>query len=197
MIAGQAAEAVTDRLSWQYALGLGLGDEGFDHTVLSEFRSRVVAHGLEEHVLDALLKRLASEHLVAVGGKQRTDPAHVISAVRDLNCAELIGEPVRACLEALAAAAPGWLRDLPAAQVLRVVLVQNYVRIITGGLEVVRRRRAGSTNPAARLQPQLQTQNDHDVRRSRENCRSGACKRVRRQGLEPRTRRLRVCCSAN
>ena len=36
-----AAEAVTDRLSWQYALGLGLGGEGFDHTVLSEFRSRV------------------------------------------------------------------------------------------------------------------------------------------------------------
>ena len=50
-----AAEAVADRLSWQYALGLGLDDEGFDHTVLSEFRSRVVAHGLEEHVLDALL----------------------------------------------------------------------------------------------------------------------------------------------
>src|ERR1022692_3164273 len=49
--------------------------------------------------------------------------------------------------------APGWPRDLPAAQVPRVVLVQNYARIITGGLEVVRRRRAGSTNPAAQLQP--------------------------------------------
>ena len=195
-----AAEAVADRLSWQYALGLGLDDEGFDHTVLSEFRSRVVAHGLEEHVLDALLERLASEHLVAAGGKQRTDSTHVISAVRDLNSVELIGESVRACLEAVAAAAPdwlaaavcvadfsrrygsrvdtwrlpatktkrdelavayaadgyrlveacygesapGWLRDLPAVQVLRVVLVQNYTRAITGGREVVRRRRAGS-----------------------------------------------------
>src|SRR3954469_2862541 len=48
----QAAEAVRDRLSWAYALGLDLADAGFDHTVLSEFRSRVVAHHLEEKVLD-------------------------------------------------------------------------------------------------------------------------------------------------
>jgi transposase len=40
----QAAEAVRDRLPWAYALGLDLGDTGFDHTVLCEFRSRVVAH---------------------------------------------------------------------------------------------------------------------------------------------------------
>jgi hypothetical protein len=31
----QAAEAVRDRLSWAYALGLDLTDTGFDHTVLS------------------------------------------------------------------------------------------------------------------------------------------------------------------
>jgi transposase len=36
----QAAEAVGERLSWQYALGLGLDDPGFDHSVLSEFRTR-------------------------------------------------------------------------------------------------------------------------------------------------------------
>jgi hypothetical protein len=54
----QAAEAVRDRLSWAYALGLDLADDGFDHTVLCEFRSRVVAHHLEEKVLDLLLVRL-------------------------------------------------------------------------------------------------------------------------------------------
>jgi transposase len=38
-------------------------------------------------------------------------------------------------------AAPGWLRELPAVDVLRRVLVQNYTRIITGdGREVIRRR---------------------------------------------------------
>jgi hypothetical protein len=39
----------------------------------------------------------------------RTDSTHVVSAVRDLNRLELAGESVRACLEALAVAAPHWL----------------------------------------------------------------------------------------
>src|SRR5689334_23790117 len=38
----QAADAVRDRLAWKYALSLELTDVGFDHTVLSEFRSRLV-----------------------------------------------------------------------------------------------------------------------------------------------------------
>jgi len=38
-------------------------------------------------------------------------------------------------------AAPGWLRQLPAVDVLRRVLLQNYTRTITGdGREVIRRR---------------------------------------------------------
>jgi hypothetical protein len=37
-------------------------------------------------------------------------------------------------------AAPAWLRELPAVEVLRRVLVQNYTRTITGGREVVKRR---------------------------------------------------------
>jgi transposase len=36
--------------------------------------------------------------------------------------------------------APAWLRELPAIDVLRRVLLQNYTRVITGGKEVVRRR---------------------------------------------------------
>ena len=35
---------------------------------------------------------------------------------------------------------PGWLRELPAVEVLRRVLLQNYTRTITGGREVIRRR---------------------------------------------------------
>ncbi|ADI11846.1 hypothetical protein SBI_08728 [Streptomyces bingchenggensis BCW-1] len=54
----QAAEAVRDKLSWSYALGLGLEDPGFDFSVLSQFRTRVAAHGLEEKVLDLLVARL-------------------------------------------------------------------------------------------------------------------------------------------
>jgi transposase len=193
----QAAEAVRDRLSWAYALGLDLADAGFDHTVLSEFRSRVVAHHLEEKVLDLLLTRLKEMGLVGAGGKQRTDSTSVVAAVRDVNRLELVGESVRAAVEALSAAAPGWLaqvidvpgwsrrygrridswkmpasktqqdalalgyardgfallsavyapgqpawlRELPAVQVLRQVLVQNYTRTTArNGREVIKRR---------------------------------------------------------
>lgn len=93
-------------LAWKYALGLEPADPGFDHTVLSEFRSRVVGHGLEQKVLDLLLARLVERGLLAAGGKQRTDSTHIIAAVRDLNRPEMAGESVRACLEALSAAAP-------------------------------------------------------------------------------------------
>src|SRR5262245_1204973 len=88
----QAAEAVREKISWKYALGMALDDPGFDASVLSEFRARLVAHGLEEQVLDVLLARLGELGLVKAGGQQRTDSTHVVSAVRDLNRLELAGE---------------------------------------------------------------------------------------------------------
>ena len=36
----QAADAVRSRIDWKYVLSLELTDPGFDHTVLSEFRTR-------------------------------------------------------------------------------------------------------------------------------------------------------------
>jgi transposase len=80
----QAAEAVRDTLSWKYALGLGLDDEGFDASVLSEFRARVLAAGLEQRALDLLLTVLIDHGLLKAGGKARTDSTQVIAAVRDL-----------------------------------------------------------------------------------------------------------------
>lgn len=205
-----AAEAVRTRLDWAYALGLPLDDAGFDFSVLSEFRTRVAGHGLEEAVLDALLAKLAGEGLLRAGGKQRTDSTHVIAAVRALHLIELAGESVRAALEALAAACPGWLaarlctadwtrrygaridswrlpsgkpdrdkltleyardgyalvsacyedtapdwaRQVPAVQVLRTVLLQNFLRDRDGQeREVIRRREPGleSGLPPARI----------------------------------------------
>nr|WP_246075214.1 hypothetical protein [Nonomuraea terrae] len=154
----------------------------------------MAAYGLEEKALDLLL---ADKGLVKTGGKQRTDSTHVIAAVRDLNRLEMAGECVRAGLEALSAAAPGWveqvlevggwtgryrarvgfwqlptsetkraelaraygadgyalvsavyapfcpawLRQLPAVQALRVMLIQNSARVVDNrGREVVKRR---------------------------------------------------------
>jgi transposase len=105
----QAAEAVRLRLDWKYALGLELTDPGFDPCVLSEFRTRVVEHGLEERALDLLVAALVGKGLLKPGGKARTDSTHVLAAVRDLNRLELAGESVRACVEAITVAAPDWL----------------------------------------------------------------------------------------
>jgi len=107
----QAAEAVRTRIDWKYALGLGLADPGFGHSILSEFRARVAAGGLEQVVLDALLARLAAGGLVKAGGKQRADSTRVVAAVAALNRLELAGKSVRAALEALAAAHPDWLEQ--------------------------------------------------------------------------------------
>ena len=48
----QAADAVRDLLAWKYALSLQLCDAGFDHTVLSEFRARLVEGKAEQRLLD-------------------------------------------------------------------------------------------------------------------------------------------------
>jgi hypothetical protein len=68
-----------------------------------------VAHSLEARVLDLLVARLVEMGLLKAGGKQRTDSSHVLAAVRQLNQIELVGEGVRACVEALAAADPDWV----------------------------------------------------------------------------------------
>ena len=49
------------------ALGLALDDEGFDFSVLSEFRARLVAAGLERVIFDLLLDRLKELGLVQAG----------------------------------------------------------------------------------------------------------------------------------
>lgn len=107
----QAAEAVRTRIDWQYLLGLPFDDPGVDHSVLAEFRARLVQAGLEHLVLDVLLARLSADGLVKAGGRQRSDATHVHAAVAALNRLELVGESVRAALEALAAAHPTWLEQ--------------------------------------------------------------------------------------
>jgi hypothetical protein len=85
---------------------------GFDPTVLSEFRDRLVGEDLVRLALDALLERLAGQGLVKSGGRVRTDSTHVLGAIRSLNRLELAGETLRATLEALAVAHPHWLSSV-------------------------------------------------------------------------------------
>ena len=107
----QAADAVRGRIDWKYALSLELTDRGFDHTVLSEFRTRLLEGKAETLPLDGLLARCRERGLLKARGRQRTDSTHVLAAVRALNRLELVRETMRHALDDLAAAAPGWLRQ--------------------------------------------------------------------------------------
>jgi transposase len=106
----QAADAVRDRLSWKYLLGLELTDTGFDYSILSDFRARLVEGNAEHVLLDALLDRCKDAGLLRARGRQRTDSTHVLAAVRTLNRLECVGETLRHALNALAAVVPDWLR---------------------------------------------------------------------------------------
>ncbi|MBE1582012.1 IS5 family transposase [Nonomuraea angiospora] len=97
------------RIDWKYALGLELTDTGFDYSVLSEFRDRLIAESLEQSLLDTILERAVTAGLLRAGGRQRTDSTHVLMAMRTMNRLEQVHETVRAALNALAAAAPDWL----------------------------------------------------------------------------------------
>jgi transposase len=52
----QAADAVRERIDWKYSLGLELTDAGFDFSLLSEFRKRLVEEGAQTLLLDRLLQ---------------------------------------------------------------------------------------------------------------------------------------------
>ena len=107
----QAAEAVRGRIDWKYLLGLELTDAGFDFSVLSEFRTRLLEGGGEAWLLDKLLEQCQSLGLVKARGTQRTDATRVLAAIRVLNRLELVGETMRAALNDLATVAPDWLRS--------------------------------------------------------------------------------------
>jgi transposase len=106
----QAAEAVRGRLDWKYALGLELSDPGFDASVLSEFRTRLIAGQAAEQLLTAMLTLFKERGWLKARGQQRTDSTHVLAKIRAINRLVCVGEILRHALNCLAIVAPGGLR---------------------------------------------------------------------------------------
>lgn len=106
----QAADAVRSRIDGKYMLNLELTDPGFDHTVLSEFRTRLITGSAEQLLLDTFLQRCRERKLLTSRGRQRTDSTHVVAAIRVLNRLECGGESLRYALNSLAVVAPQWVR---------------------------------------------------------------------------------------
>jgi transposase len=105
----QAADAVRDRLAWKYALSLELTDTGFDHTVLSEFRSRLVEGNAEQRLLDLLLERCREGGWLKAHGRQRTDSTHVLAKIRALNRTLCVAQTMVYVLNVLSEVAPDWV----------------------------------------------------------------------------------------
>lgn len=106
----QAADAVRSRLDVKYLLSLELTDSGFDHTVLSEFRSRLVQGHAEQRLLDLLLLRCREGGWLKAHGRQRTDSTHVLAKIRALNRVLCVAQTLIYVLNVLAEVAPDWVR---------------------------------------------------------------------------------------
>ncbi|UWZ36375.1 transposase [Dactylosporangium roseum] len=165
-----AAQAVADRISWKYALGLDLDDAGFDPSVLTEFRARLVVDERANALLELMLDRLKAAGLVRAGGRQRTDSTHVIAGVRRLNRIETVGETLRAALETIAGISPGWIAAAAGGRMGRTVRPQ------------------GRDQPAAAPQERLRAGPGRPDRRRRSQTPLGDRRRPGR-GLDERTAR--------
>jgi transposase len=102
---------VRGRIDWKYALGLELSDPGFNYSVLSEFRQRLIAGGAERLLLEKMLQVCEAKGLLKGKKKQRTDSTHVLAAIRSMTLLELVGEAMRRTLDDVAQVAPEWMKE--------------------------------------------------------------------------------------
>jgi len=105
----QAADAVRSRLDWKYLLSLKLTNPGFDFSILSRFRQRLVAAKAEKQLLNHLRVCRQDHKWQKAGDKQRTGPMQVLARVRDVNRLECVEEALRFMLNSLVALLPYWL----------------------------------------------------------------------------------------
>jgi hypothetical protein len=113
---------------WKYALGHELTDPGFDYSVLSEFRTRLIAGGGEHLLLEAMLTYLQERGLgfqeqsplCAAGHNGVAPQLTVVMSTTVPRDAEAHGRDARAASEESSAAAaretpavPGWSSNDP------------------------------------------------------------------------------------
>ena len=98
------------RLDWKYALHLEPSYRSFDHTVLSEFRQRLLKHGAESRVFNAIFAQLKQLGFYKQRDIQRTDSLAIYTHHRLLRRVELCVETMRVCIKELLHRAPNWTR---------------------------------------------------------------------------------------
>src|SRR5262249_26794061 len=107
--------AVTFNVAWKYALHLPLAYPGFDPTVLSEFRQRLIRHKAEGRAFSAIFAQLKQLGFFKQKGIQRTDSIAVLTHHRLLHRIELCVETMRTTITSLLHHDPEWTSgNLPA-----------------------------------------------------------------------------------
>jgi len=108
----QAAESLRMRMDWKYALRLPLTYEGFDYSVLSEFRDRLLEHEAEGRVFEQLVREFRAMGLIKERGRQRTDSIAMLMSVRRLSRLELVVETLRLAVGASLKADREWAEQV-------------------------------------------------------------------------------------
>jgi len=104
----QAADQVRMNIGWKFVLALPLDHEGWDASVLSRIRDRLLETDPQTMLLDAQLTSLREKNLLNTR-RQRTDATSIKAWVKLLNRTELVLETVRNAIETLSTEDPEWL----------------------------------------------------------------------------------------
>jgi transposase len=108
----QAAESLRMRLDWKYALHLPLEYEGFNFSVLSEFRDRLIEGQAEGRVFEKLVAQIRALGLIKERGKQRSDSIAMLTKVRWLSRLEVAVETLRLAVVSLVKTNREWSEEI-------------------------------------------------------------------------------------
>jgi hypothetical protein len=90
-----AVENTLMRRDWRLALGIAPDYDGFDPTVLVNFRKRLVAHDMQREIFEAVLERIAKLGLLKGRRRVRVDSTQLIANVARLSRADALQEAIR------------------------------------------------------------------------------------------------------
>src|SRR2546430_664040 len=92
----QAAAFVRTRIDWLYALALPLDDPGFDYSILTDFRQRLLAGQAQELILEPILQGCPQRGGLQARGEPRTGAITVLGRLTGLDSVGSGGEEIRA-----------------------------------------------------------------------------------------------------
>ena len=87
----KSALLLAEELASGLPCGLELTDVGFDASVLSEFRTRLIDQHAEPLLLEKMLTLFGQKGWLKARGRQRTDSTHVLAKIRVLNRVLCVG----------------------------------------------------------------------------------------------------------